>query len=587
MGHWRRPTPRYRWAPADQIRFGDYVEITGHRRAGDPDHIPRLDERVARVEHVERLPPLTVAAWDDWPLHLIAVFCQGMPGPVILFSNVQIMLEIQSDRARHDALHPTWPPWPEPFFTGATILDDHPDRADWNTDDEDDLRIEGPIDWDWPRQLTRAATSFAKPAHTLLVGDYLQTLARWPAADRDTDEGFHRVCWVGYLTPEASARQFTQPGWSNERITVVTIDGPTGVLLLPDTEVQVLVAPNPERRAEDTLHVGTLEPIFDLPGIRERTPTEIAAAQRIDDRLRPAPPEDEHDLYPTTVVGLERELLFHGRDGVRLVPLSQLPWPHLLGKCDLRARIGQVARTYPARTSRNRQGLNRITGNQAAAAEAFADMTRADFATCQYHQANWPLIGAIAQELVQQGLIDSTGIAEHTQTDERLTDQDRYWLHWLFTDPISWNDGDSNITNGQHRICALRAAGLESCPVDGRHLPDTKSPPALPAKQHAHQTVEQFWSQFLTWRYGHTAVVRFTARLLGRHPASAALFEEKGSPITEARRPWPMLQAGTLIQIGVLSPRCEHVANIRRVPGEGCTPVETPAMLEVTDDDNT
>lgn len=53
--------------------------------------------------------------------------------------------------------------------------------------------------------------------------------------------------------------------------------------------------------------------------------------------------------------------------------------------------------------------------------------------------------------------------------------------------------------------------------------------------KHAHNTVEQFWAQFLTWGYGHTAVVRFVGRLLGRHPRFRSLwFEKKGSPITDA-----------------------------------------------------
>ncbi len=145
-------------------------------------------------------------------------------------------------------------------------------------------------------------------------------------------------------------------------------------------------------------------------------------------------------------------------------------------------------------------------------AEAFGELTTADFAACHYHWADWANIGAIALEVAES---DSEAL-EQIEGDERLDDEDRGWLASLFRDPICWDDGDGSLTNGQHRLCALRAAGVPACPVEGRYLPDAGYPPPLETVEHARRTVEQFWIAHLIARFGDSAWVRCAARLLAR-----------------------------------------------------------------------
>lgn len=59
----------------------------------------------------------------------------------------------------------------------------------------------------------------------------------------------------------------------------------------------------------------------------------------------------------------------------------------------------------------------------------------------------------------------------------------------LLEQPITWNDGDDGIGDGQHRLCALRAAGVRQCPVEGVFLPDTDYGVPIDADEHARRTV--------------------------------------------------------------------------------------------------
>ncbi|MFJ9933921.1 hypothetical protein ACIRSJ_12440 [Streptomyces virginiae] len=76
-----------------------------------------------------------------------------------------------------------------------------------------------------------------------------------------------------------------------------------------------------------------------------------------------------------------------------------------------------------------------------------------------------------------------------------LSDRDRAWFRSLIGGGhIWWDTGQQNLTNGQHRMCALRAAGVEVIPGYGRHLPDRdEATPSQDAQAHARRTVEDFW----------------------------------------------------------------------------------------------
>lgn len=64
--------------------------------------------------------------------------------------------------------------------------------------------------------------------------------------------------------------------------------------------------------------------------------------------------------------------------------------------------------------------------------------------------------------------------------EQELSPADGRALLSLFADPIIWHPRSPTLTNGQHRTCALRAAGAEFCALDtsGYEAPSTY--PAYP-----------------------------------------------------------------------------------------------------------
>jgi hypothetical protein len=197
--------------------------------------------------------------------------------------------------------------------------------------------------------------------------------------------------------------------------------------------------------------------------------------------------------------------------GLRQVPLAAIPWPHNPFRCAHFGRARAIMATYPDTTH----------ACQAATAELFEELTPADFAACLYHRPDWPTIVQVALELVADGIADGTESAQlgpRITSDERLPPDDRTWLWSLLSmEPIEWDDGDLAITNGQHRLCAMRAAGVLACSIQGYHPSATAYPAPLPAIDHAHLTVERFWTTHLARRLGNHSATCRAARLLHRH----------------------------------------------------------------------
>ncbi|MEU8136330.1 hypothetical protein [Streptodolium elevatio] len=85
----------------------------------------------------------------------------------------------------------------------------------------------------------------------------------------------------------------------------------------------------------------------------------------------------------------------------------------------------------------------------------------------------------------------------------RTTPEQHPWIASLFTDPVLWNGRQENFTNGQHRTCALRAAGAPAVPAAGRYLPSRPYPAPVEATQDASVRVAAFWRARADSRYGH------------------------------------------------------------------------------------
>jgi hypothetical protein len=340
--------------------------------------------------------------------------------------------------------------------------------------------------------MARRPRTFQKSSQELLVGDYLQVAQeRFTGEQHGLDEGFHRVERIEYLD-EAPVRELFRGlmRWDRGAV-VVFCHGMPGPLVLPIGDVTVLADVNPERRANDERgqwHLPADEVLFRAGRLPSDDETRWAQTQ--DNRLRPAPEPDPQGLYPVTFDDpFTRTLWVEGVYGLRLVPLSELPWPHSID-CQYWRRFEEILDSYPRKESVPTDGPR---PSQAAAAQLFLELTEEEgFAACPYHQGGWARIGEIAQRLLAAG--DWRRAWTDLDVDGALEREDRRWLDSLFTDPIRWNDRGSHLVNGRHRLCALRAAGVSACPVDGLHLPGAAlaRDPSEPPTEHARRIVGNY-----------------------------------------------------------------------------------------------
>ncbi|WP_327302150.1 hypothetical protein OG730_00225 [Streptomyces sp. NBC_01298] len=490
---------------------GDYLQIASERMA--VDGVPE-GEGFARIERVELISDIGFLAPDSTRLRtraarqIAVVFCHGMPGPVMLRQGDQWTLgEVDGDRARWDSTHPWWPKMPEPLFTGGHFPEGpRPFRSSLQGPD---LIPSGSSSKSRPPR--QRAAVFDKPAHTVMVGDYLQIHAlRHPTWDMRIDEGFHRVEWIGHLTGEALGGVLNDPTWARGRLALASVHGLSGILVLPEIPVTVLVQPNPERRRSDEDEAWHEGPFYELAGATE---PDLTAQQHADARLRPQPPESEAALYPSRFSNpTQRALHLDGVTRIRPVAASQLPWPHGLFKCPYGERAKDLAATYPKSHS------------QTAHAELFTQLGEQDFAACPYHQADdWR---AVSETVLAFARAEPDSDEQDRHYDaEHLSDRDRAWFRsFIGRGPIRWDSGQQRLTNGQHRLCALRAARLEVVPVYGRHLPDDdETTPSQDAQAHARRTVEDFWSAHVTAVLKPGLLSTHLARLLARYPRLRAL----------------------------------------------------------------
>jgi hypothetical protein len=83
---------------------------------------------------------------------------------------------------------------------------------------------------------------------------------------------------------------------------------------------------------------------------------------------------------------------------------------------------------------------------------------------CEYHQPDWSLIAEIAVRAVESGASKAARLGEARGRDEALAE----WVYWLFAHPIFVQYGEEghSLGNGLHRVCAMKAAGIERCPIE-------------------------------------------------------------------------------------------------------------------------
>jgi hypothetical protein len=155
---------------------------------------------------------------------------------------------------------------------------------------------------------------------------------------------------------------------------------------------------------------------------------------------------------------------------MRAVPVSALPFAHGPFRCTHDERFKEIAGFY--------EGAD-IDDATVVGAHWFLTLSADDFERCEYHERDWSQIAAASVAVLEaigpQGSRDEMWAACAKQ---KLSPDDGRAFLSLFVDPIIWTPGSLSLTNGQHRTCALRAAGAELCVVDTSGY---KAPSVYPA----------------------------------------------------------------------------------------------------------
>ncbi|MGH3784525.1 MAG: hypothetical protein ACRDRO_28880 [Pseudonocardiaceae bacterium] len=313
---------------------------------------------------------------------------------------------------------------------------------------------------------------------------------RWPDSDCDVDEGFARCEHLRVLDSTGAEKLFADHRW-HTTVIVAAIDGLPGVLLLRgDEEITVMAFVNPEREAFDRRKPRPSKAHLQLNASRPFAEAERWHTDDLDARRRPK--VDEAGWYPSRYDSeFERRLEMEGSYGFRVVPLSALPWPHFQSECTLREIVERERRVVP--------------DDQAAHAAAFlSDSGRRAMASCKYHKPDWARRVRILWDTPDQANGNDVDPKTHPEYGQ-LSRNEQLWLLTLVDEPIEWSDRSEMLTNGQHRLCALRAAGIQACPVRGRFLPETDYGTPVDASDHARNAIAASWTSWASerrwWRW--------------------------------------------------------------------------------------
>ena len=90
----------------------------------------------------------------------------------------------------------------------------------------------------------------------------------------------------------------------------------------------------------------------------------------------------------------------------------------------------------------------------------------AELAGDRYHRADWRAIAALACGFIEvEDPERSYDELARRAGAGGLDAEEQSWLRSPFVHPIVWANGSLELTNGQHRSCALCHSGAQRCPV--------------------------------------------------------------------------------------------------------------------------
>lgn len=135
--------------------------------------------------------------------------------------------------------------------------------------------------------------------------------------------------------------------------------------------------------------------------------------------------------------------------------VSRLPWPHGLFRCSHKRRFDEAARDLPDDAADTEQRTV-----EAVARSLSAD----DLRRCEYHAPDWVLAARVAIDCWRTAEdADLAGIGDAIMRAD-LSLQTQWAAESFFIEPI-WINGPL-LGNGQHRVCAMKLAGVERCLVE-------------------------------------------------------------------------------------------------------------------------
>jgi hypothetical protein len=132
----------------------------------------------------------------------------------------------------------------------------------------------------------------------------------------------------------------------------------------------------------------------------------------------------------------------------KIVSVESLPWPRHLFRCELAKDVIVEI-------------VEDLELEQAATRDRVLGLSTAEVRACAFHAPDWVTAARIATDLAAAGRLDPRGVGA-AMCD---LDAETAWALLSFVaEPIIWNGGLA-LGNGQHRVCAMKIARVDRCPI--------------------------------------------------------------------------------------------------------------------------
>jgi hypothetical protein len=130
--------------------------------------------------------------------------------------------------------------------------------------------------------------------------------------------------------------------------------------------------------------------------------------------------------------------------------VAALPCPHNPFRCKWKREFKQAL----SEESDNAAGRRR-------AFERFANALGPRIEQCRFHRPDWVRVAETGVALINAGKAPKDGVLDTALAE--LGPEEQWALESLYFHAI-WINGPE-LGNGQHRVCAMKLAGVERCPI--------------------------------------------------------------------------------------------------------------------------